>query len=159
MQIKLKIIMTLLFITSIVFSLQQGISLFNPQKKNLKFIKEHHRIKIKTADGKNIAGQFTILDSTSIIIKSQIIKLDQIVKIRKASGFSACLEPVLIGIGGAIIGSLTYNVLYKSGDHGYGVILAIPTALPALILPLTSHNNQKVKRWKYKIIIKENQNN
>ncbi len=149
MKIKLRIILVLLFIANTSFS-QQGISLFNSKKGNLEFIKENHRIKIKTVDRKNIAGQFTIIDSTTIKIEDQIINLEQIVKIRKASGFSTFIEPILIA--SAIIGSLTYNIIYKSGDHGFGAILAVPTGLPALILPLTTHNTHKSKKWDYKII-------
>lgn len=79
MKIKLKIILVLLFFGNAMFP-QQGISLFYTKKGNLEFIKEHHRIKIKTTNGKNIVGQFTIIDSTTIKIKDQIINLDQIKK-------------------------------------------------------------------------------
>lgn len=150
MKIKLKIILVLLFIANTVFS-QQGISLFNPKKSNLEFIKEHHRIKIKTINGKNIAGQFTIIDSTTIKIKDQIINLDQIVKIRKASGVSTAIETILITVGAATIGAVTYSIISDTAGEGYGVAAGILT-LPSLILPLTTHNSHKGKKWKYKIV-------
>ena len=74
MKIKLKIILVVLFIANSMFS-QQGISLFNPKGGDLEFIREHHRIKIKIDNGKNIAGQFTILDAETIKIKDHLIHL------------------------------------------------------------------------------------
>ena len=153
MKIYLKIILILLFFANIMFS-QQGISLLNSKNGNVEYIKEHHRIKIKTTNGKNISGQFTILDSTNIIIKNKVINLEQIVKIRKASGFSTFMETISITAGAAIIGAITYSIISDKVGSGYGVVAGLPTGLPALILPLTSHNNHISKKWEYKIITK-----
>jgi hypothetical protein len=154
MKIKLKIILVLLFIANAMFS-QQGISLFNQKNGDLEFIKEHHRIKIKTDNGKNIAGQFTIIDSTTIQIKDHIINLNHIVKIRKASGFSTFMETGLITVGSVIVVAVTNSIFNGTASSGYGIGTAtgILTGPTALILTLTTHNNHKVKKWKYKIII------
>lgn len=151
MKIYLKIILILLFFANIMFS-QQDISLLNSKNGNVEYIKEHHRIKIKTTNGKNISGQFTILDSTNIIIKNKVINLEQIVKIRKASGFSTFMETVSITIGAAIVDAITYSIISDKVGSAYGVVAGLPTGLPALILPLTSHNNHISKKWEYKII-------
>ena len=160
MKIKLKIILVLLFIANTMFS-QQGISLFNPQKGNLEFIKVHHRIKIKTTNGKNIAGQFTIMDSTTIKIKDQIINLDQIVKIRKASGVSTFIETVLMTIGVGILVPSLYNIPFakKSNDFGFAAYVGLPTGSLLFVLPLISQNKHKNEKWKYKIITNNNLNN
>lgn len=160
MKIKLKIILVLLFITNTMLS-QQGISLFNQKNGNLEFIKEHHRIKIKTTNGKNIAGQFTIIDSTTIKIKDQIINLDQIVKIRKASGVSTFMETVLITLGCGILAPSLYNIPFakKSDDLGLAAYIGLPTGSLLFILPLTSQNKHKKTKWNYKIITNSNPNN
>ena len=54
MKFKFIIILVILFIANSMFS-QQGISLLNPKGGDLEFIREHHRIKIKTDNGKTIA--------------------------------------------------------------------------------------------------------
>jgi len=133
---------------------QQGISLLNPKGSDLEFIKEHHRIKIKTDNGKSIAGQFTIMDSTTIKIKDQIINLDQIVKIRKASGFSTFLETVSMTVGIGILLPSLYNIPFakKSDDLAYAAIIGLPTGSLLFILPLTSQNKYKKEKWDYKII-------
>ncbi len=151
MKIKLKIILVLLFIANTMFS-QQGMSLFNPKKGNLEFIKEHHRIKIKITNGKNIAGKFTIIDSTTFKIKDQIINLDQIVKIRKASGFSTFMETASVTVGSVIVVAMTGSIILNKAGNGFGIAAGLPTGLPALILPLTTHNTHKAKKWTYKII-------
>ena len=158
MKIKFKIILVVLIIANSMFS-QQGISLYNPRGGDLEFIKEHHRIKIKTTNGKNIAGQFTILDAATIKIKDQVINLAQIVKIRKASGFSTFMETVSMTVGAAIVAAMTYSIVSDTAGNGFGIIAGLPTGLPALILPLTTHNTHKSKKWDYKIVISNNPSN
>ena len=156
MKIKLKIILAVLFIANSMFS-QQGISLFNPKGGDLEFIREHHRIKIKIDNGKNIAGQFTILDSATIKIKDRIIHLDQIVKIRKASGFSTIMETVSMTVGASILLPSLYNIPFakKSDDIGFAAIIGLPAGSLLFILPLTSQNKHKKEKWTYKIIIND----
>jgi len=154
MKFNLKIILAVLFIANSMFS-QQGISLFNPRGGDLEFIKEHHRIKIKTANGKNIAGQFTILDSATIKIKDHVIHLNQIVKIRRASGFSTFMETVSMTVGASILLPSLYNIPFAKtiDDLGFAAYIGLPTGSLLFVLPLTSKNKHKKENWKYKIII------
>ena len=153
MKFKFIIILVLLFIANSMFS-QQVISLFNPKGGDLEFIREHHRIKIKTDNGKNIAGQFTILDSATIKIKDHVIHLDQIVKIRKASGFSTIMETVSMTVGVSILLPSLFNIPFAktSDDLGFAAYIGLPTGSLLFFLPLTSQNKYKKEKWDYKII-------
>jgi hypothetical protein len=160
MKFKIIIILVILFIANSMFS-QQGISLLNPKGGDLEFIREHHRIKIKTDNGKNIAGQFTILDAETIKIKDHLIHLYQIVKIRKASGFSTFIETVLMTVGVSILLPSLYNIPFAktSDDLGFAAYIGLPTGSLLFVLPLTSKNKHKKENWKYKIITNSKPNN
>ena len=74
------------------FAQGKGINLINNKSNDTTFHKEHRRIKVKTTDGKTVAGEFTVLNDSEISIKGRIIPIDSIISIRKASTFSTILR-------------------------------------------------------------------
>lgn len=146
---KYSIISILLLSFFCAFSQQKGINLINKQTKDTIFIEELRRIKIHTIDGKNRAGKFTIIDDKTIMIKNKSFSLDSIIKIRKASTFSAISSPISIIIGASFVTA----GLVGAYIGGYGIlitILLLPTGTPLFIVPFTA-NEHVSKKWEYKI--------
>ncbi len=133
-----------------LYAQNKGIHLIKKESNEAVFLKENRRIKVKTTDGKAVAGKFAIINDSVISIKNQIIPIDSNVSRRKASTFSAISSPVSIGISAVfLIGSVA---AISSG--GYAVVLAVvllPTGLPLFIIPLTA-NKHPIKKWKYEIV-------
>lgn len=135
---------------TIAFAQNKGINLIKNTSIDTTFLKENRRIKVKTLEGKSIAGKFTITNDSAINIKGRIISMDSIVSIRKASTFSAIASPISIVIGGALI----VGGMAGLAAGGYGVLLTaafLPPGLPLFIVPFTA-NKHPVTKWKYEIV-------
>jgi hypothetical protein len=101
-------------------------------------------------DGKQIAGRFAIVSNSEIRIKNKTVSLDSIVKIRKASTFSAIATPVAVTVGGiCILGGIAGAA---AGGYGFlATVVLLPPGLPLFIVPLTVNKHVKDK-WKYEIV-------
>lgn len=133
---------------TIAFGQNEGINLIKNTSNDTTFLKENRRIKVKTTDGKSIAGKFSIVNNSEIQIKDQVIAIDSIVSIKKASTFSAIARPISITVGAVFILAGIAGV----ASGGYAVLLAafILPGLPLFIVPFTT-NKHPVKKWTYEI--------
>lgn len=144
---------------TIGFAQKKGINLIKNTSNKTTFLKENRRIKVKTTDGKSIAGKFTIENDSAINIKGRTISMDSIVSIRKASTFSAILRTTSISIGTTlVVGGLAVAASKPTKNEGYsggfGRAAAGVTAilgLPLLLVPLTVKKHP-VKQWTYEIV-------
>ena len=147
---KKAIVIIFLIISQTIFSQQKGLHLIHNKKNDTVFLVENRRIKIREANGDYTAGKFTIVNDSTISIKNKIIPLDSIVKVRKASRFSAIASPVAITIGsifltGGIAGAVA---------GGYGLlatVILVPPGLPLFIVPFTA-NRHKKEKYRYEIV-------
>ena len=143
-----------------IFAQKKGINLINKKSSDTTFIKENRRIRISTIDRKFIAGKFTILNDSAIIIKNKVFEINSILTIKKVSTLSAISNPIIKLIGSIFLLSsfaLTTNASSSSGGYSgvtqeFGAFLAL-TSLPIIILSNTVNKHQ-VKKWKYEIIDK-----
>jgi hypothetical protein len=136
--------------TTLAFAQEKDMYLINKKSKDATFLEENRRIKVFTLNGKAKAGKFKILDDKTIIIKNDTLALESIVKIRKASTFSAIAGPVSIGIGTIFLGGAIWGL----AAGGYGIIFTIlftPPGLPLFIVPLTARMHARNK-WEYEIV-------
>jgi len=154
----MKYFITFVFCLSMtaLFAQNRGINLIHNKSNDTTFLKENRRIKVKTADGHAIAGKFKIMNDSEIIIKNQVVSMDSIVFIRKASAFSTIIRPVSIGFGVIFIGSGIALTSVDAPSDSYGIANAIgigfiTIGLPLFIapIPLQKHPN---KKWKYEIL-------
>jgi uncharacterized membrane-anchored protein len=137
----------------------KGINLIKLKSNDTTFLKENRRIKVKTLDGKSVAGKFIIVNDSEINIKGRIISMDSIVSIRKASTFSTILRTTSISIGTvAVVGGFAMAVSeppksmgYASGAANSAGIGVFIIGLPFLITPLTVKKHP-VKKWSYEIV-------
>ena len=143
----LTIILCLAF--TIGFAQDKGINLVNNKSSDTTFLKENRRIKVKTTDGKSIAGKFTIINDSEINIKGKIVEIDSIVSIRKASTFSAIARPISITFGAVFILVGVGGVV--SGGYAVFLVAFILPGLPLFIVPITA-NKHPIKKWKYEIV-------
>ncbi|MDD3003331.1 hypothetical protein [Flavobacterium sp.] len=154
----MKYLLTIVFCLTITsfFAQNKGINLIKNTSSKTKFIKEYRRIKVKTTDGKSIAGKFTVLNDSEISIKGRFIPIDSIASIRKASTFSNILRTTSAGIGTfAVVGGIAMVKTESKNDY-YGSQAAAGMALmivgvPFIIAPLTV-NKHPVKKWEYEIV-------
>lgn len=135
---------------------QKGINLI--KKEDTIFLKENRRIKIKTTDGKIIAGKFKIINDSVISIENRSFLIDSVVAITKESMFSAIIKPVFIAIGaGMIIGGSGLIISDIGKPRGYGDIataggiLALALGTLLFVLPQTDSKKKK-RKWKFEII-------
>ena len=143
---------TILFFISIqiVLSQQKGLHLIHNKKNDTVFLVENRRIKIMEANGNYVAGKFSIVNDSTINIKNKIIPLDSIVKVRKASTFSAIASPIAVSIGAIF---LTFGI-GGAVAGGYGLlatVILVPPGLPLFIVPFTA-NRHKKEKYKYEIV-------
>ena len=142
-----------------LFAQNKGINLIKNTSNDTTFLKENRRIKVKTLDGKSVAGKFTITNDSEINIKGRIISMDSIVSIRKASTFSTILRTTSISIGSVfVVGGFAIAVAdppkgsgYASGAANSAGIGVFIIGLPFLITPLTVKKHP-VKKWSYEIV-------
>lgn len=135
---------------TIGFAQKKGINLIKNTSNKTTFLKENRRIKVKTTDGKSIAGKFTIVSDSDITIKGRLIAMDSIVSIRKASTFSAIASPISIVVGGTLL----VGAMVGLAAGGYGILLTaafLPPGLPLFIIPFTAKKHP-VKQWTYEIV-------
>lgn len=140
-----------LLITSL-FAQNRGINLIHNKSSDITFLKENRRIKVKTTDGHAIAGKFTVINDAEISIKNQVVSMDSIVSIRKASTFSAIARPISIGVGAVLIAG-GFAGLAAGGYAVFIAVVFLPVGLPLFIVPFTT-NNHLIKKWKYEIVNK-----
>lgn len=142
-----------------LFAQNKGINLIKTTSADTTFLKENRRIKVKTLDGKCVAGKFSIINDAEINIKGRIISMDSIVSIRKASTFSTILRTTSISIGTVfVVGGFAAAVAKPPSNSGYasgganivgaGVLII---GLPLLLVPLTVKKHP-VKKWTYEIV-------
>ncbi|MCL6461317.1 MAG: hypothetical protein I4O51_05540 [Flavobacterium micromati] len=127
----------------------RGIHLISKEVNKQEYLAEHRRIKVKLNSGQSIAGQFSIVDNQTISIKGLEIKLDSIVKIKKASRFSAIANPILLGTGSLIFISGAGLLI----QGGFGATLAIIPLLygSALLISPVSKKKYRTEKWTYRI--------
>jgi hypothetical protein len=144
------IIVLLLFSTTIAFAQEKGMYLINKKSQDSTFLVENRRIKVFTLNGKAKAGKFRILDDKTIIIKNDTLALASIVRIRKASTFSAIASPVSIYFGSlAIAGGLAGA--YAGGLSLLFTVVLLPPGLVMFTVPLTANMHEREK-WEYMIV-------
>ena len=122
------------------------------QKNNSDFskeIKENKRIKIQTKEGEKLYGRFTIIDSSSIMIKGKVVLLDEILMMKKKSLFATITNPIFIVTGvffiaGGIIG-------ISAGGYGYIAGIALLPSGAAITLISILSNNHPSEKWRYSI--------
>ncbi|SEA81878.1 hypothetical protein SAMN05443667_10990 [Flavobacterium gillisiae] len=141
--------MLLLFTSSFLTAQEKGIYLENRSKNKTIFLPQNKKIKITTSEGKKLAGNYTIVDDKSILIKNQLISLSSVVAIKKYSTYSA-----ITATAGIAVGSL-FTVVGAAGiiAGGYGFIASplAPIGLAMVLIPVLS-NKHKREKWEYKIV-------
>src|SRR6476620_6410584 len=115
---KAYLVLLLAFLSIVSYSQEKYITVHRKNSKRVETIDENTRIKIKTVDGKKYWGRFTVVDSSSIMIKGNIVSLNSIVKIQIKSVFVSIAQPVYIVVGSlCIIGGVVGAVA-----GGFGLI-------------------------------------
>lgn len=147
----MKLLLTLFCFAFTAFSFaQNGVLLIQKNDSNRSIeIKENKRIKLETTDGQKLYGRFTIVDSSSIMIKEKIILLEDIVTMKRKSLFGTIANPVFIVYGSVmIVGGVA---LVSTGGFGplFGGALIV-AGTPLLLIPLLS-NLHPVAQWNYSI--------
>ena len=135
---------------TIAFGQNKGINLIKNTSSDTTFLKENRRIKVKTLDGKSVAGKFSVINDREIKIKETVIAVDSIISIKKASTFTAIARPISIFVGGTfLLGGVA--ALAAGGIGAVVAVVLIPVGLPLFIVPFTT-NTHPVKKWKYEIV-------
>ena len=149
---KILLIILILLFNLNGFAQTKGISLIHKNSQYKIFLKEGRRIKIKTLDGEKVTGKFTITDNQTIMIKNNNIKLDSIIKIKKASRFSTVVIPISIVVGSALVAAGIVGAVALIGT-GYSTLPIGFFGLPGMIAILVpiSVNIYNVEKWEYKI--------
>ncbi|TXD51640.1 MULTISPECIES: hypothetical protein [unclassified Polaribacter] len=102
---KVAILFFSLFFITQIFSQNKAIKITNTSSKKEKEIKENKRVKIKTINGQEISGRFKVKNDNTIVIKNNLIRLHNILEIKRDSLFIAILTStffVYLGTGFAI---------------------------------------------------------
>ena len=144
----------ILCLFSMMFSVNcfSQVRILNLNKTNTErtiHIKEHKRIKILTVEGKVFYGRFTIIDSTSLMIKENLILLKDIKKVRQKSLFSTIANPIFIAYGSALF----VGGVLVIGTGGFGALVGdvlVITSIPMILTPAIV-NNHDSEKWNYLI--------
>lgn len=128
----------------------KGINLIKTTSADTTFLKENRRIKVKTTDGVSIAGKFSVVNESEILIKDKLISMDSIISIKKASTFTAIARPISIVFGTIFIFGGVAAIAAGGIVAVVGVVL-ITFGLPLFIVPFTT-NTHPIKKWKYEIV-------
>jgi hypothetical protein len=150
---KITFIAFLVFSMSHSFAQEKFIQLTKDETGKVKLFKENKRVKVKTLDGKKFIGKFSIVNESTISIKGNEIKIENIERIKSRS------------VGAGIVGT----VLTVTGYVGLGVsaiiVIVDPSnALKAAVISLAVGGSgifinefvatHKSSKWSYKIIEK-----
>jgi hypothetical protein len=115
------LLITLLMATAL-FAQEQAIKITKEASKREIVIKQNKRIKIKTLEGKKIAGRFTIVNN-ALVVNNIPIALDDILYIKK--------DPLILAI-------LSSSALIYAGSLavGLGVLIGVLVDTTALYLAI-----------------------
>ncbi|MDX1332082.1 MAG: hypothetical protein R3252_03555 [Robiginitalea sp.] len=143
---------SLLFV-NLILAQEQALKISSPTAEKQVLIKEHKRVKIRTAEGEKISGRLRIVDAHSIAVGDTQIQLVDIKEIKRnplllslfSSGFLIYAGAITAGMG-VIIGLFV---------ESSGFLLAIPGA--ALIFagiksPNVLKNYKAENNWNFKLI-------
>ena len=150
---KLLTILIIILYNNLSFAQQSGIKISSEKRNEQIFIKDKHRIRLKTRKGVSISGKYKIIDSDHIKIKGITIDVKDIRKIKKNPLGVSILTSSMCFIGSAAI--LTGN--YFSGIFSRKkkrVANVVPAAILAYI-GVKSPNFSKGYRkstWKIEIV-------
>lgn len=139
-----------------VFSQNSGLKLVNYRSREVVFIKEHLRIKIKTINGQFFAGHFSVVNDTVISISNINLKLENIAFIKKESTFSTIINPIsivfgtLLIFGGIATASTDSDGPYADAAKSVGPVF-IACGAPFVILPLAANKHYRTT-WNYQIV-------
>lgn len=142
-------LLLLFFFINFNYAQQRGINLTSKKGRGQTYLVENRRIKIKMLNGQKIAGNFKIVDAETIVIKGTNIKIDSILKIRKASTFSEIVSPISI-TSGSTLTLLGVYVLTSGGYLASVGIIPIVYGSVFIIVPVIGKKH-KSDRWNYKI--------
>ncbi len=148
---KITLIAFLILFVSNSFAQEKFIQLTKNETGKVKLFKENKRVKVKTLDGKKFIGRFTIINESTISVKGQEIKLENIERIKSRS------------VGAGIAGTFLTTAGYIGLGFSAIVILVDPSnALKAAIISLAVGGSgifinefvatHKSSKWNYKII-------
>ena len=148
----MKLYTTLLFLfffISFSYAQQRGIYLTSKKGSGHTYLAENRRIKVKLHNNQKISGNFKIVDTATIVIKGTEIKIDSILKIRKASTFSEIVSPVLITTGSLL--TVAGVAVITSGGYLASIgIIPIAYGSVFIIVPIIGKKHKRDK-WNYKI--------
>lgn len=133
---------------------EKGIKIFNAQIGKEILIKENKRIKIEKSDGIMLAGKFKVLDSTTILLNNEQIKLSEIEKIKKSPLLISILTTGILCYFGAGLAGASL-VLYAFSGKAASFLLTIPAAgliYGGIKLPNIFKGYKTTKNWQYQII-------
>ena len=142
-------VLFLFFFISFSYAQQRGIYLTSKKGSGHTYLAENRRIKVKLHNNQKIAGNFKIIDTATIVIKGTEIKIDSILKIRKASTFSTVLSPISIASGG-LLTMAGVSVLTSGGYLASIGLIPIAYGSVFIIVPLIGKQHKRDK-WNYKI--------
>ena len=142
-------VLFLFFFISFCYAQQRGIYLTSKKGSGHTYLVENRRIKVKLHNNQKIAGNFKIIDTATIVIKGTEIKIDSILKIRKASTFSTVLSPISIASGG-LLTMAGVSVLTSGGYLASVGIIPMVYGSVFIIVPLIGKQHKRDK-WNYKI--------
>lgn len=141
-----------------VFCQNRGMKLINYRSREIVFIKEHLRIKIKTTNGQFFAGTFAVVNDTVISINNINLKLENIKFIKKEATFSTIINPIslvfgsLLIFGGIATSSNESEGPYANTAKSVGPVF-IACGAPFVVLPLTVKKHYNTA-WNYQIVNK-----
>lgn len=148
-------------VTNVTAAQQKKFVLINKINQDSIFIKENHRIKLFTIDGKKVSGRLKIIDNNTILVKNDTIVINSIVQIKKASTFSTIIGPIFAVPGATLIGG-GLIALNDKGSSGFISPQAIGAAAliigtPMFVIPIAAAKHPR-SRYEYKIIQNNNPN-
>lgn len=135
---------------AISFAQNREINLIKNTTNDTTFLNENRRIKVKTLDGKSVAGKFSVINDSVIKIKETVIAVDSIISIKKAFTFTAIARPISVFVGGIFL-LVGVAALALGGIGAVVAVVLIPVGLPLFIVPFTT-NTHPIKKWKYEIV-------
>ena len=150
---KLLVILIIVFYSNTNFAQQSGIKISNEKRNEQIFIKDKHRIRLKTRKGVGISGKYKIIDSDHIKIKGITINVRDIRKIKKNPLGVSILTSSICFIGSAAILSGNYfsGIFNTKRKKAANIIPAAILAYIGVKSPNFSKGYRK-SSWKIEIV-------
>lgn len=148
----MKYLLFCFFLISYIPAQSQHIELTKLETGKITSIKQGQRVRVRTEDGQKIFGRINIIDSATIVLRNDTLRLQDVKKIQRRSATKAVVTAFMIAGGISATASAPILALVSTPTAAIATFAAgTALVISGILLPVVGNNHNR-ERWDYKIV-------